>query len=213
MRTAVRIRGLYAVTPDTHDTAELTAKVEAAFLGGAAFLQYRNKSADPNLRVRQARALQALCRKYDVPLIINDHLELVAAVNAAGLHLGKDDASLSDARASLPPGKLLGASCYNRLEDAVAAVRAGVDYVAFGSFFPSAVKPEAVQASPALLREAKRRLEVPIVAIGGITQDNAAQLIAAGADAVAVVSALFGARDVRVAAQQFERLFTSAPEK
>lgn len=213
MRTAVRIRGLYAVTPDTDDTAQLTANVEAALLGGAALLQYRNKSADPDLRMRQTHALQALCRKYDVPLIINDHLELVTAVDAAGLHLGKDDTLLSDARASIGPVKLLGASCYNRLEDAVAAVRAGADYVAFGSFFPSAVKPGAVHASPAVLREAKKKLGVPVVAIGGITQDNAAQLIAAGADAVAVISAVFGAPDVRVAAQQFKELFTSVPQK
>jgi thiamine-phosphate pyrophosphorylase len=205
------VRGLYAVTPDIIDTAELTTKVEAALAGGASMVQYRNKAADPELRVAQARALQSLCRAKGVPLLINDHLELAATIDASGLHLGKDDASLPEARALLGPEKLLGASCYNRIDSAIAAIEAGADYVAFGSFFPSAVKPGAVHASVSLLREAKERLGVPIVAIGGITPDNAAQLISAGADAVAVISALFSAPDVRVAAERFSKLFSSAP--
>ncbi len=201
------IRGLYAVTPDIADTSELVAKVEAALLGGAALVQYRNKTADPRLRSLQARALQTLCRARGVPLIINDHAELAAALDADGLHLGKDDALLPPARAKLGPGKLLGASCYDRLESAVAAVRAGADYVAFGSLFPSTVKPSAVHAPLELLRKARRELSVPIVAIGGITPDNAAQVIAAGADAVAVISALFAAADIRAAAERFKDTF------
>ncbi|MBI2294837.1 MAG: thiamine phosphate synthase [Betaproteobacteria bacterium] len=198
------IKGLYAVTPDIVDTTELLAKVEAALAGGARLLQYRNKTASAALRLLQARALHALAREYSVPLIVNDHLDLATAVDAAGLHLGREDGSLGEARARLGPEKLLGVSCYNRLENALDAAHAGANYVAFGSFFPSAVKPGAPQAPLALLGEARRRISLPVVAIGG---DNAPQLIAAGADAVAVISALFGAPDIRAAAQRLSALF------
>jgi len=201
------VEGLYAVTPDIADTAELLVKVEAALAGGARLLQYRNKRAGAALRLEQARALAALCRARGVPLIINDHLDLATAVDAAGLHLGSEDGVFARARAQLGPDKLLGASCYDRLENALEAVRAGASYVAFGGFFPSSVKPHARRAPIALLREARRRLTLPVVAIGGITLDNAPELIAAGADAVAVISALFSAPDIRAAAQRFSALF------
>ena len=202
-----RISGLYAVTPDLADTAELAAKVEAALAGGARVLQYRNKSASAALRLEQAQTLLARCRERRVPLIINDDLDLATALDADGLHLGSEDGALAAARLRLGPGKLLGASCYNRLDLALAAARDGADYVAFGGFFRSSVKPGAVPAPLALLREAKQRLALPVVAIGGITPDNAPQLIAAGADGVAVISALFGASDIRAAARQFDALF------
>lgn len=201
------VSGLYAVTPDIADTPGLLATAEAALAGGARLLQYRNKSASSELRLAQARALLALCRGFQVALIINDHLDLALAVNADGLHLGAEDGSLAAARARLGPARILGASCYDRLERALAAERLGADYVAFGSFFASSVKPGAARAPLALLRQAKRRLSVPVVAIGGITLDNAPQLIAGGADGVAVVSALFGADDVRLAARRFSALF------
>ena len=200
--------GLYAVTPDVSDTPGLLAAVEAALAGGARLLQYRNKSASTALRLLQGRALRALCREYQVPLIINDHLDLALALDADGLHLGAEDGLLSAARARLGPDKILGASCYDRLERAQEAERLGADYVAFGSFFPSSVKPGAVCAPLALLGNAKRRLSTPVVAIGGITLDNAPQLIAAGADGVAVISALFGADDVNLAARRFSALFS-----
>lgn len=201
------VSGLYAVTPDIADTPGLIATAEVALAGGARLLQYRNKSAPPALRLAQARALRALCRRFRVPLIINDHLDLALAVSADGLHLGAEDGSLAAARERLGPARILGASCYDRLELALEAERFGADYVAFGSFFPSSVKPGAVRAPLALLRDAKRRLSVPVVAIGGITLENAPQLIAAGADGVAVVSALFGADDVGLAARRFAALF------
>lgn len=203
------ISGLYAVTPDGDDTPALIAAVETALSGGARLLQYRNKSADPALRLTQARALLALCRKYRASFIVNDHLDLALAVNADGLHLGADDGSLAAARAELGPARLLGASCYDRLELALEAERLGADYVAFGSFFTSSVKPGAVRAPLTLLREAKRRLSVPVVAIGGITLENAPRLIAAGADGIAVISALFGADDVELAARRFSALFAA----
>jgi thiamine-phosphate pyrophosphorylase len=201
------ISGLYAVTPDTEDTLGLLAGVEAALAGGASALQYRNKAASPALRMRQGESLLELCRRYSAPLIVNDHLDLALALEADGVHLGADDGSLLRAREKLGAGKILGASCYRRLEAALAAQEAGADYVAFGGFFPSTVKPGAVRAPLSLLSEAKRRITVPVVAIGGITLDNAPQLIAAGADGVAVITALFGAPDVRSAARGFAGLF------
>ena len=202
------VSGLYAVTPDVADTPGLLATAEAVLAGGARLLQYRNKSASTALRLAQARALLALCRKFRVPLIINDHLDLALAVDADGLHLGAEDGALAAARERLGTARILGASCYDRLECALEAERLGADYVAFGSFFPSSVKPDAVRAPLALLRNAKRRLSAPVVAIGGITLDNAPQLIAAGADGVAVISALFGAEDVKLAARRFSSLFS-----
>jgi thiamine-phosphate pyrophosphorylase len=202
------ISGLYAVTPDSADTPGLLVSVEAALAGGARLLQYRNKAASAALRLIQGRALLALCWEYQVPLIINDHLELALALDADGLHLGSDDGSLAEARGRLGDGKILGASCYRRLESALDAQEAGVDYVAFGGFFPSTIKPSAVRAPLGLLGEAKQRLSVPVVAIGGITLDNAQQLIAAGADGVGVISALFEAADIRHAARRFSALFT-----
>jgi len=201
------LSGLYAVTPDVADTRALVAAAEAALAGGARLLQYRNKQAPATLRLAQARALLEPCRKHRAPLIINDHLDLALAVEADGLHLGADDGSLAAARARLGPGRILGASCYDRLELALEAERLGVDYVAFGSFFPSNVKPGAVRAPLALLRNAKRRLSIPVVAIGGITIENAPELIAAGADGVAIISALFDADDIAAAARRFSALF------
>ncbi|HTP96517.1 MAG TPA: thiamine phosphate synthase [Burkholderiales bacterium] len=205
--TISRISGLYAVTPDLRDSALLLGKVRATLEGGARLVQYRNKQADPELGIAQARALKALCAEYSARLIINDHLALALDVGADGVHLGGEDGALDTARARLPRGRLLGASCYDRLDTARAAKAAGADYVAFGSFFPSAVKPNAVRASVELLRSAKRELALPLVAIGGITLDNAPQLIEAGADALAVISALFDAPDIRRAAERFCALF------
>ena len=203
----VEVKGLYAITPDIADTAELLARVEAALAGGARLLQYRNKTAGAVLRLAQTRALLVLCREYHVPLIINDHLELALALDAHGLHLGGEDGPVAEARERLGPGKVLGVSCYGRIENAFAAANAGATYVAFGGFFPSKVKPGTARTPVELLREAKRGLKLPVVAIGGITLDNAPTLLAAGADSVAVISALFEAPDVKLAAQRFQSLF------
>ncbi len=203
----VEVKGLYAITPDIADTAELLARAEAALAGGARLLQYRNKTAGAALRLAQARALLVLCREYRVPLIINDHLELALALDAHGLHLGGEDGPVAEARERLGPGKILGVSCYGRIETALAAAAAGATYVAFGGFFPSKVKPGIARTPAELLREAKRGLKLPVVAIGGITLDNAPTLLAAGADSVAVISALFEAPDVKLAAQRFKSLF------
>ena len=204
---SARVAGLYAVTPDESDTRSLFAGVEAALAGGARAVQYRHKSADAGLQLAQGRALLDLCRRHQRPLIINDHLDLALELDADGLHLGAEDGDLAGARARLGKGKILGASCYNRLETALEAEQAGATYVAFGSFFPSTVKPGAVRAPLSLLGAARERLSVPIVAIGGITLANAPRLIKAGADGLAVISAVFGAPDVEAAARDFTALF------
>lgn len=203
-----RVRGLYALTPDETDTARLAALVEAAVEGGARLVQYRNKIAPPELRLRQAEALRAICRRSAVPLIVNDDPAVASAVDADGVHLGRDDGDIAEARARLP-GRLLGVSCYNEIARAIAAERAGADYVAFGRFFASVTKPGDIRASLELLAEARRRIRVPIVAIGGITLEQTPALIASGADAVAVISALFSSSDVRATARRFAALFTA----
>jgi thiamine-phosphate pyrophosphorylase len=207
----MRVRGLYAVTPDETDSARLVTLVRSALAGGARFLQYRNKGANAVLRREQAMALRGLCREYHAALIINDDLELALAVDADGLHLGGEDGSLAAARARMGPHKLLGASCYRSLENAERAIAEGADHIAFGSFFVSTVKPGAARSSPSLLTEARQKFNVPVVAIGGITLEKAPLLINAGADSVAVISALFGAPDVALAARQFNALFGDPP--
>ena len=200
------IKGLYAVTPDLADTALLVSKVQIVLAAGARLLQYRNKTADGDTRREQAQALLDLCRHHGATLIINDDVALACALDADGVHVGRDDISVRDARARLGRGKIVGASCYDDIEKARAAAAHGADYVAFGSFFASSVKPGAVRA-PLSLLTAARALALPVVAIGGITLDNARQLIDAGADAVAVISALFGAHDIGAATRGFCRLF------
>lgn len=197
------IRGLYAITPDEQDTAELLRKVRLVLAGGARILQYRNKGADAVLRTKQAKALRELTHEFSVPLIVNDDVLLAQQVDADGVHLGVEDGNALAARARLGSGKLIGVSCYNQVALAHEAVRQGADYVAFGSFFASSVKPGAVAASPDVLRQARREIAVPLVAIGGINLQNGAQLLEAGADALAVISAVFGADDIQQVARQF----------
>ena len=204
---SIVISGLYAITPDEADTAELLRKARLALLGGARVLQYRNKIAAAALRQEQAEALRELTREFAVPLIINDNALLAQQVDADGVHLGGADGSVADARALLGSGKLIGVSCYNRLASAHEAVKLGADYVAFGSFFASTVKPDAVATTLDLLRQARRELAVPLVAIGGIDAQNGAQLLEAGANALAVISAVFAAPDVEGAAREFSILF------
>ena len=197
------MRGLYAITPDIADTAELARRVEQALKAGVALLQYRNKAISKDKRLLQARELAPLARGYGVPLIVNDDVEIALAVGANGAHLGRDDGDLAAARAQLP-GKILGTSCYADLDKAKAAVRAGADYVAFGSVFPSPTKPQAVRAPLSLFGH---DLGVPLCAIGGITIENAPQLVAAGASLLAVISDLFEAPDIAARAAQYRRLF------
>jgi thiamine-phosphate pyrophosphorylase len=204
-----RISGLYAITPDLADTQKLIQQVRLALEGGARCVQYRNKSADKSLGLQQATALVRLCSEFTVPLIINDSLEVALKIDADGVHLGAQDCLISHAKSKLGADKIVGASCYNNLQRALEAEAEGADYVALGSFFASPVKPHAVRAPLKLLREAKARLRVPIVAVGGIDLQNAGLLLAAGADAVAVISALFNSEDIRETAKNFAGLFAN----
>lgn len=204
-----KISGLYAVTPDRTDTEGLARQVEAAVRGGAYFVQYRNKSAPASLRLEQARRLAAVCAKTGARMIVNDDAELAREAGADGVHLGRDDGEIDAARRLLGHGKLIGVSCYDELPRARAAAAQGADYIAFGSFYPSSTKPAAAHATLDLLHQAKRQISIPIVAIGGIDADNARALLDAGADSVAVVSALFDAADVETAARRISSLFAS----
>lgn len=198
--------GVYALTPECADTARLLQMVEAALKGGVAAVQYREKTGDVALRHEQASELLILCQEYGVPLIINDDLRLADLSGADGVHLGREDAGLREARILLGPEKIVGVSCYQSLELARQAQAEGADYVAFGSFHPSPTKPQAARAPLQLLHDAAT-LRLPVVAIGGITAENAAEVIAAGADSIAVISALFDAPDVEAAARALNRLF------
>jgi thiamine-phosphate pyrophosphorylase len=205
------LRGLYAITDAGLQPPErLCERVSLAIIGGAALIQYRDKSADARLRLAQAGALAELCRLRAVPLIINDDVALAADCGADGVHLGRDDAAVELARRRLGDAAIIGVSCYNRLDLAHRAAEQGADYVAFGRFFVSGTKPDAVQADSALIEEAKRRWPLPVAVIGGLTPYNAAALVAAGADMLAVVRGVFAADDVSRAAAAYAALFDQA---
>lgn len=201
-------QGLYAISDTTlAGRAGVVAQVAAALAGGVKMVQYRDKSSDPQRRHHEAAALLALCRAHQVPLLINDDIELAAAVGADGVHLGRDDPQLTYARTRLGSSAMIGISCYNQLALAQQAARQGADYVAFGAFFPSATKPHAVTAPLTLLTEARRQLHLPLVAIGGIRPDNGGLLIDAGADLLAVVGAIFDSDQITAACRRFAPLF------
>lgn len=209
MNSAPALRGLYAIADTLYlDAARLAPAVEQALRGGARFIQYRDKTSAAATRAAHAAALRALCAEYGAGFIVNDDVELARSVRAAGVHIGRDDAALETARRVLGPAAIIGVSCYDDIGRAEWAVAHGAGYIAFGSFFASRTKPDAVRADPALLRAARARWPVPRVAIGGITPDNGAALIAAGADALAVISGVFDRADVEQAARRYASLFT-----
>jgi thiamine-phosphate pyrophosphorylase len=203
-----RFRGLYAITDRALLGDRLLPAVADALAGGVVMVQYRDKSADHLRRLDEALRLQQLCRSFCVPLIINDDIDLAASVAADGVHLGSEDGQIVDARRHLGPQAIIGVSCYNQLALGEAAIAAGATYLAFGSFYASTIKPAAVNADLALLQQARQRFSAPLVAIGGITRQNARPLIAAGADMVAVISDLFAAVDIQQAAHDFSALFS-----
>lgn len=206
-------RGLYGVSPEWDDTERMLAALDAAAAGGMTAFQWRRKAAAPGAEVEQARQVVARCRELGVLSIINDDWRLAALIDADGVHLGRDDGSLADARVALGPDRIVGCSCYNEPALAERALLADVDYVAFGSMYPSSVKPDAVRALPEHLRQGRQIVasaEGPrpaVVAIGGITPDNAAAVVEAGADSIAVISGLFLAADIEAAARRCAALF------
>jgi len=200
-------RGLYAITPELDDTAALVALVDAVLAGGAVMLQYRRKGAGDALRHAQAAALAARCREAGVPMIVNDDARLACAVGASGVHLGRDDGRIAEAR-DLLPGGIIGVSCYDDFTRAERALAAGADYVAFGSIFPSTTKPGAALAGIELLARAAALEPRPVVAaIGGITPANAGPLVDAGCDLLAVIHSLSGAPDPAAVASAFRRFY------
>ena len=202
------MRGLYAINdPQLRTVEELTEQLDQAITGGAAVIQYRDKVSSWSTREQAAIAIHGLCRERGALMIINDDVPLAQRVNADGVHLGKDDMSIADARRILGMGKLIGRSCYADLDRAITAQTEGADYVAFGSFYPSPTKPEAQPVSVEFLRQARQQITIPIVAIGGITAENGRVLVDAGADMLAVIHGVFGQADVEAAARRYAGLF------
>lgn len=203
------LRGLYAITPDASRQAPgwLEARVEAALIGGARLIQYRDKHDDHRRRRACALALRHLCRRYQALLIINDDVDLALSVDADGVHLGLDDMPLMQARAMLGPQAVIGVTCADSVDRALTASEGGADYLALGAFFPSATKPDARRASLALLEQVRSLSSLPICAIGGITPGRAGDLIRAGADLIAAVEGVFAADDVKAAAQAYASQF------
>ncbi len=203
-----QLSGLYAITDARLQPPEqLVEHVTLAIEGGARLIQYRDKFSDRRLRQQQARALADLCKTRNVALIINDDIVLAADSGAAGVHLGEHDSSLANARKLLGDKAIIGISCYNSPQLARQAAAQGADYIAFGRFFVSATKPHAIQANPELIANYKRQCGIPVAAIGGITLDNAGQLLAAGADMLAVVRGIFASDNIRQSATDFAQMF------
>ncbi|MAK55488.1 MAG: thiamine phosphate synthase [Pusillimonas sp.] len=205
-------RGLYGITPEWPDFKKLTNAVEQAARGGMTALQWRQKSVTGTQATDQAGELRRLCQQLGVVFIVNDSVDLALTIDADGVHLGRDDGSIANARNKLGSNKLIGASCYNELARAQLAINAGANYVAFGAVYPSSVKPNAVKANLELFQELKSATALVnpppgIVAIGGITPQNAKPLIQSGATSLAVINGLFEAVDISAQAQQFARLF------
>lgn len=203
------MKGLYLVTPDWDDTQKLLEMTELALKGGAAVVQYRHKTANAALRREQAECLLALCRTYGRPLVINDFVDLCQALDADGVHVGGTDAAVAEVRAALGPDKIVGASCYGDLSLARAAHAAGASYVAFGGFYPSRVKKYPVTTAPSIIGQSQADIPLPVVVIGGMTVENAAPLVAAGADMVAAISSVYLAADPQAVARRFAELFAA----
>jgi len=203
------MKGLYLVTPDWDDTQKLLSATEAGLRGGAALVQYRHKTATPELRREQAAQLHALCKRYGRPFIINDFVELCMELDADGIHVGGTDAAVAQVRAAVGPSKIVGSSCYGSLQLARDAHAAGASYVAFGGFYPSRVKKYEVTTQPEIVAQAKREIPLPNVVIGGMTQENAAPLVKQGTDMVAVISSVYMVDDPEQAARGFAQLFSA----
>lgn len=212
--THPRIHGLYAITdPTLIPDRQLLPAAEAALRGGARLLQYRDKTASPAQRRQRASQLQALCRKHSALFLVNDDPTLAADIDADGVHIGQSDGGIARARQLLGPDKIIGVTCHSNLILAEQAADAGADYVAFGRFFPSRTKPQAPPADPLILDQARQRLTIPLVAIGGVDADNGCQLLAQGADALAVIHALFSHQSpeqIEQAARRLAALFSPA---
>ena len=207
MRDSFIIKGLYVITPDMADLNTLIHKTKLAIEGGAFMVQYRSKIRDRDVKMHQCAAILRLCREKGVPCIVNDDVDMCRILNADGVHLGEKDDKIEDVRSILGDDAIIGSSCYNQLERAKQAQKKGANYVAFGAMFPTPSKPDAPRATLALLREAKSEIQIPIVAIGGITVNNAHDVIKTGIDAIAVINSLYEAKSIKETAETFLKMF------
>ena len=204
---------LYAVTDRTWLGKEsLEEAVEAALRGGVTILQLREKQAPHEELVKTAMRLIPLCRRYGVPLIINDDVEAALEADADGVHVGQEDMAVAEARRILGPEKIIGASAHNR-EEALEAQRQGADYLGSGAVFGSSTKKDATTLSREELTAVCRAVSIPVAAIGGITEENCLELAGTGVSGIAVVSALFAAADKEEAAARLRALAEKIAER
>lgn len=204
-----KLTGLYAITDaSVSDPQKTIVSVEQALRGGARLVQYRDKSSNQQQRLETCVALRKLTQQFDAIFIVNDDIKLTLATKADGVHLGQSDTRLTEARKQLGEHSIIGISCYNRFDLAEQATKEGADYIAFGRFFPSHTKPNAETAEIRLIQQAKQKLDIPVIAIGGITVENGGALIEAGADMLAVVDGIFGQANIEAAAKSYQPLFT-----
>ena len=207
MRDSFIIKGLYAITPDSADLNTLIQKTQLAIEGGAFMVQYRSKIRNRDVKMQQCAAILRLCREYDVPCIVNDDVEICRVLKADGVHLGEKDDNIAEVRHILGEDAIIGSSCYDQLNRAKQAQKEGASYVAFGAMFPTPTKPNAPRATLELLREAKSEIQIPIVAIGGITMNNAHDVIKTGIDAIAVITNLYESNSIKETAETFSQMF------
>jgi thiamine-phosphate pyrophosphorylase len=207
MHDSFIIKGLYAITPDMADLNTLIQKTQLAIEGGAFMVQYRSKIDDRDAKMRQCSAILRLCREYEIPCIVNDDVDMCRVLEADGVHLGEKDDNIAEVRHILGEDAIIGSSCYNQIERARQAQKEGASYVAFGAIFPTSTKPQAPRATLELLKEAKREIQIPIVAIGGITVNNAHDVTKTGIDAIAVITSLYEAKTIKETAETFSKMF------
>ena len=207
MRDSFIIKGLYAITPDSADLNTLIQKTQWAIEGGAFMVQYRSKILNRDVKMHQCAAILRLCREYEIPCIVNDDVDMCRILEADGVHLGEKDDNIAEVRHILGEDAIIGSSCYDQLNRAKSAQKEGASYVAFGAMFPTSTKPNAPRATLALLKEAKREIQIPIVAIGGITVNNAHDVIKTGIDAIAVITGLYEAKSIKETAKTFVKMF------
>ena len=207
MRDSFIIKGLYAITPDSADLNTLIQKTQWAIEGGAFMVQYRSKILNRDVKMQQCAAILRLCREYEIPCIVNDDVDMCRILEADGVHLGEKDDNIVEVRHILGENAIIGSSCYDQLDRAKSAQKEGASYVAFGAMFPTPTKPNAPRATLALLKEAKREIQIPVVAIGGITVNNAHDVIKTGIDAIAVITSLYEAKTIKETAETFAKMF------
>jgi len=207
MRDSFIINGLYAITPDTADLHTLLQKTQLAIEGGAFMVQYRSKIHDRDVKMLQCAAILRLCREYKIPCIVNDDVNMCRILEADGVHLGDKDDNIAEVRRILGEDVIIGSSCYDQLNRAKQAQKEGASYVAFGAMFETSTKPNAPRATLELLREAKSQIQIPIVAIGGITMNNAHDVIGTGIDAIAVINSLYESNSIKETAETLSSMF------